>query len=552
MLKKLIICAAVVVLLAIAGITIGVSVSNKPEFVIKKSLENAVEDLVDRDEFSAIFSVLKKGSIAFEMDGEDRDIEGKLYFSDALTDDKAEIYAEDVMIKSAKDSYYFSVYLSAEQMYITDSSFFDKPYGISRGGMEEAYLASPLAPEGGMGILDPEQHAFIRALLRLYDQETDQAIRKDVKKTLERYEGKLEKIFLDNAVIEEERQKVRVCGTRMESRVITVTVDDNSLANMVAELYDTLTADKKLRDLVVKYNEDISALMGQEFDAVAFYDEEFLNRDAWSDICDGLEEADFEVSVVLVTAPSSAVLRQLTVTMMTEDGKEELLYLDIGKNGVKTADYVTLDVADTRYIYEVAENNKKIFEAYLYMEKDAIVSLEIDKKDEKYSLLLMGQTELLGKYVEDGDTITVTLDKIRRADRTELCDLQVTLDLKDPMPKVMDPEEVNNLFDIPREDWQKAFARLGYQGLKGTYSSVIDWHGFSLAFDGYGNLTMTAYYDSGNVFQTDAVYEINGDTISIRAQYYDIGYPWFLHGDYHLVIDEDWIEIDGVKYQRED
>ena len=258
MLKKLIICAAVVVLLAVVGITIGANISNRPEVVVKKSLENALEDLAKRDELSAVFSVLEKGSVSIEMDHDHRDVEGMLYFSDALDPDKAEIYAEDVKIKNQDDSFYFSAYLSSELIYVTDSSFFDETYGIIRGGMEEAYLASPLASEGGMGILDADQHRFIRALLALYDGETDLAIRKDVKKTLDRYEGKLEKIFLNHVTIEAEKRKIRVCGTRVESRVITVTVSDGDLADMVAELYDTLSADKKLRDLVVKYSEDIS------------------------------------------------------------------------------------------------------------------------------------------------------------------------------------------------------------------------------------------------------------------------------------------------------
>ena len=548
MLKKLIICAAVVVVLAIVGISVGVNISNQPKVVVKKSLENALEDLGERDEFSSVLKMLKEGSLTVEVDREMGDVEGKLYFSDALSPTKAQLYAEDVTLKNAKESLYFSAYLSSDQAYITDSSFLDQTYGISRGGTEEAYLASPL---DSLGLLDEEDHVFLSALLRIYDQETDLAIAKDLEKMLKRYDGKLEKIFLAHASIDAENRKVRVCSTRMESRVITITVDNQGLSDMITELYDTVKEDKKLRDLVVKYNEDISNLMGKDFDAVKFYDEEFLNRDAWSDACENLEATGFESSVTLVTAPSSAVLRQLTVNVTTAAGKEELLYLDIGKNGVKTADYVTLDVLDTRYIYEVAESNKKVFEAYLYMEKDVIASLEINKKDDKYSLTLMGQTELLGKYVEDGDTITISLDKIRRGDHTELCDLQVILDMKDSMPKRMEPEKVANLFDLPREDWQKIFALCGYQGLKGTYSSVVDWLGLSLAFDGYGNLVMTAYCAGGNVLQTDAVYEINGDTISIHTRNNGVEEPWFLSGDYPLVISEDWIEIDGVRYERE-
>lgn len=552
MLKKLLICVAVVIALAVVAITLGVTLSNRPEVVIKKSIANTMEDFMDREEFSAIFKTLAGGSVTVDVEGDLGKVQGKLYFSDVLSPDKAQLYAEDVKLKNGEGYIYFSTYLSSDYAYIADASFLDGSYGVSRGDAEEAYLVSPLAPGAdSLAFLDEDDHAFLRALLRMYDAETDLAMIKDAEKTLKRYEGKLTKIFLEHAEIEEENRKVRVCGTRMESRVITVSVDEQALADMVTDLYDTLAEDKKLRDLVVKYNQTISDLMGNGFDALSYYDETFLNADTWTELYNRITDQKFEISVVLVTALSSAVLRQLSVNVTTDE-EREVLFLDIGKNGVKNADYVTLDVYDTRYIYEVAENDNRLFEAYVYMEKDVLLALEIDKKGERYSLTVSEDTEYVGKYLEEGDTITVSLDKIRQGEHTELCDLKVILDTKDKMPTPQKREDMANLFTLSKEDWRTIADWFGYQGLAGTYSNVVDWFGVSLEFDIFGGLTMTTYGNSGEIIQTViATYEINGDVISIYTPSDEGDGTKTQRNDYPLVIDKDYIEINGVVYQRE-
>ena len=544
---KLIAFLVSVLLIAGIGITVGVTVNNQPETVVKNTLENTVEDLLERDELSALMKMLEGGSLTLEGEYEHMTVDGKFYFSNVLTSGDGKLYVEDLCVQKGDHSLNLTAFSSADCAYITECNLLDKTYGMVRGDMENAFLESPFAFDSGSEYaLDEASHHLMAALLRMYDSEKDTALIKDAGSMADKYAKKIKKIFAEHATFESEQDKIRVGGTRMDCRIITVTVDEMALADMISDLYDELSEDKKLRKLFVQYGDYFSDVMGE--DAAEYYDDVLMKADTWETMIESIEDMNFEVSVELVTPKSSAVLRQLAVRVETDHMDKEILFVDLGKDGIKKADYITLELDGVDYIFEIAENNKSTYEAYISLDKQELVRLEIDRKDEDYSLTLMDEIVITGDFIREADTVTISVDKIREGKNSQLMDLRVTIDTKDKMPKPLDEDDIVPMFEIDEE----ALAELmGSERLSGTYAMMVLGTGEELVFDRFGGLTIKIYSLGQLTTELDGVYEIHGGRITINHEKAD-GVLLDLTGEFALTVGESQITIDGKLYQLVD
>ncbi len=544
---KLIAILVAILLIAGIGITVGVTVNNQPEAVMKNTLENTVEDLLERDELSALVKMLEGGSLTLEGEYEHMAVDGKFYFSNALTPGGSKLFVEDLCVQEGDHSLNLTAFSSADYAYITDCNLLDKTYGMVRGDMEDAFLDSPFAFDSGSEYaLDEASHHLMVALLRMYDGEEDTALIKDAEKMADKYAKKIEKIFAEHATFESEKDKIRVGGTRMDCRIITVTVDEMALADMVSDLYDELSEDKKLRKLFIQYGDYFSDVMNE--DAAEYYDDVLMNADTWETLIESIEDMNFEISVELVTPKSSAVLRQLTVRAETDYMDEEILFIDFGKDGIKKADYITLELGGADYVLEIAENNKSTYEAYISVDKRELVRLEIDRKNEAYSLTLMEEIVITGDFIRESDTVTISVDKIREGKNSQLMDLRVTIDTKDKMPKPLDEDDIVPMFEIDQEELAEL---MGSESLSGTYSMMVLGTGQELVFDRFGGLTIKIYTLGQLTTELDGVYEVHGGRITINHEQAE-GVLLDLTGEFALTVGEDQITIDGMVYKLVD
>lgn len=461
MIKKLIVGLIAAAVLVAGGVTVGTVIANKPEMVVKSALTNAVEDLAERDELATLIDMVKQGSLAVEGDYEDIAFEGKLYFEDLLTSGKEQIYLEDLMVKVGADKVNLSAYYASDYAYITDCNLLDGTWGIIRGDAEQDFLNSIFAfgAEGDYAVSEEEHEAIVNAL-KLYDSETGLAFEKDAQKLVKKYSKKLEKIIVEHAVFEEETDKVPVGGDRMECRIITVSVDEEALAAMLRDAFDILKEADDIRELVMEYGEHYLSLGDDDIDIEKYYDEELLNEEEFEGFIENILATEFELSLQVMTPKSSTTLRKLVIHMTAEDYDADVLTLDLGKNGIKKADYITVEIEDNTFAYEIAEDNSKLYEAYFHYNKEEIGHLEIDKKEDTYTLTLDGIT-VSGDFIEDGDKTTISLDKIKTADETASYDIQITLDPKDAMPQPEKSDDISSVFEITQEELAELFETVG-------------------------------------------------------------------------------------------
>ncbi|MBQ9779636.1 MAG: hypothetical protein IJW00_01705 [Clostridia bacterium] len=548
MLKKLIIAFVVVAVLAAGAITVSVLISSKPEIVVKNTLENTVDALMDRQEFSTVLSMLKKGSLEVEGEFENTELGGKLYFSNIGTPAKQELFAEDLYLKNGEHSLSLSGYIGPDSAYITDCSVLEGTVGLIRGNAEADYLASVFAADSGSAFaLDPEAHDLVTVFLRLYDEEADKKLEKDAKKYIKKYEKKMGQIFAEHATFEEATKKIRVNGTRMECRVMTVTVSTGDLADMLSDLQEALQKDKSLRKAVLSYQ---PYLEDQVEDLSSTYDEDFLNGHFWVEWRKYLRDMEVSLTVELVTPKSSALLRQLTVKAEVSGETRELLFMDLGKNGMKKADYITLEMGGVTYAYEIAEDNTRLFEAYLHMDKVELAHLEINRKEDVYSLTLFDGTVISGEFIEKKDQVTVSLEKIKNGDSFKLFDVSLTLREKDDFPAVAKDEEISSIFTLGEEALEKLPSATRWRG---AYEGMMqDGTRCTIRFYPNGEMDVFTRSHSLSVEFLEGRYWVIGDMIFISHDVPESGWQG-LNGLHSFEKDpnrDNFVIIDGIRYDR--
>lgn len=504
MIKKLI--ASLISAVVVIGIIVAVIVMNNPKYVFKKSLTGAIEDLGKRSELATLTQALEKGSITVdgtlgeELLGEEGEVSfgGKFYFNSGKKLADSSVYVEDLHAKVSHDGATGEIkgnaYFSSEYMYIADCNLMDGCYGLVRGDLKDEFLDSEWIDEL---IDDEDMQDAVASILDYIDKEKDMKLIEDVVAKVEEYSKTLEKLLNKYAEFEKETKSVNCGDGKTDCRVITMTVDEKAVADILNDLYDIIEKDDDLRDLVMDNAEEILDMLegilneaGIEVDikdVEDFYDDQLLDEDTWDELVEMVEELDFEVAISVATGKMSTALRQLSVvveTKMLGEKSEVEFVLNFGKQGVKKTNHISAELdGEELFVYEISENSKKMYKAAFSIptfdfEKDKnvmteVINIEVNREKDKFEFAIINDHEdymtgdkieeryvVSGKFVEEGGAVTISVQEFEEiydgeSESTMKFDINVTIDKKDKMPKLEKKDDVKSVFEMSMDDFEE-------------------------------------------------------------------------------------------------
>lgn len=463
---KKIIIALVAALTVCAGTAAGTTVYvNQPEVVARNAIADVIEGFSEREEIAPVLNMLTEGSLEVSaksnMDDADvpailSDLEagGKIYFAEnALMLDGFYAKADDIEFRA-------DAYMDEDLIYVTNDDILGGSWGIIRGEMAKAFSDSELIESLGM---PTEAEDAILDVLEAYDDNRAKELREDITKYTEKYMKIAIKAVEDNAEYESESDEVKVGGERINARVITITVDAEAAAGIIEDIYDELKKDDKLRDTVIKYGDEFeealktAKVMSDDEDIADLYDE-FIDE-----IGDSIDELDTdeegEVVVEIVTPKLSSTLLKLSVKVKEDGYNETLLTLDVGEEGIKDSQLISVNIGGyTTIEYEIEENTSKEYASSMKVKSGdsstTLFKLSIDKSEDEFKITVPeAEASVSGTWVDKGKTTTVTVNKIRVDDVT-IDEFEITLILKekDNMPNPVSKKDVKNILDITEDD----------------------------------------------------------------------------------------------------
>ena len=470
-----VVALAVVAIALIAALVI----ANSPAVLAKRAFDRALNDMTAREEITYLSSLLSGGSVDLsvsgELDGADLDVGGKIYVNAKDREFMLDNLNFKMELEGEKRELSGSLYTSQKQMYVTNGEILDGTYGIARGSLAEGLEDSIFHPEcDSEYALDEETYDLLLSVCKIADGDLPEDLEKDLTEVLERYSKTLEKSIKKHAQFEKSNEKIRLHDGSKNLRVVYVIITPKTIKNVMQDLYDYLEADKKLRDLVVKYYDSFAEIL--EFSGYA--DEDFDIEDAYDDaieefgemvedVADAMEDGDEDMflSICIATPKTSAkALKVWAITgediddMDDKDETTELFYIDFGKAGIKNSKEIVIKVTgiDEKIKYIVDTEEKGTVEYKLKVGSEFKVSFELNKKDEKFKMSFTEYSDtfaLEGKYTTKGDKSTFELNKIKVDGETlEDFDLDVVVTL-DESDKMHSPEKkFTSVFELTEED----------------------------------------------------------------------------------------------------
>ena len=458
--KKIIIIALVAIVVIAGGSFTGFAIyNNQPKVVARNAILDTIEDFGEREEIEPILNMLEKGSleVSAKVDTDELFLgmgevkaSGKVYFSEkALMVEKLSVAFDETEIKA-------DAYIGEDLIYVNNKNILGGSIGAIRGEMAKSFKKSFIAEE-----MDEETVDLITQLLKDYDNGLDQDLKKDIDKYTEQYLKVAIKALEENAEYTSKNGSVKIGGKKVNARVVTVTIDGETIAAVLESIADELDDDKSLRKTVNKYlsnYEDILAENGiLEDDIESFYD------DIVEDLEEMAEEAeDYEdkIIVTVATPKLSSKLMQLSVATQSGKSKAQTLFtLDIGKEGIKKTNRLALTIGtDVTYEYSIKENSSNKYTSELNVkngsEKETLCKIAVDKSKEKFTVTA-DSVVLSGKFESEKNSTKITVNKLTRDDVAVegAFEVSITINEKDKMPKPMDSKKVKNVLKMTEDDW---------------------------------------------------------------------------------------------------
>ena len=241
---------------------------------------------------------------------------------------------------------------------------------------------------------------------------------------------------------------------------------------------DMGNAMERLRDLITtpvvseKYGYSIrineSRLLPEEITRIGVFHRQKLKKAV---ITISIDENYEDISVKIATPLASAKLLKLEV----EAGKETVLVLDCGKQGIKKTDSISISFYEELEIsYDVVRSDKKSFEAKAcveYYSGQYDILLNINKEKGNYTVKYedsynngdsFERYNIKGSYSENGDCISFSINEIKNtyswsdgsiSEETYKIGCQITVDTKDNMPTPI--KDFESLSDIKEGEFEK-------------------------------------------------------------------------------------------------
>ena len=401
---------------------------------------------------------------------------GKFYYSSNgffIQNLNLDIYApdDDVNLSVSGD-----LFMSPDYIYVKNDNILGGAVGLISGEMAKALENCAWKDE-----IPAEMMNMFIMLAKFYDGDMDQAAEdaiEDIRPVVERYIEVISDSLEKNAKFTDEIKSVTVGGEDVESRVVTLTVDEKAVVGLINDVYAVVKDDAELRALIVKYGDMLKDYTGGTGEDLAqAYDQMLTELGSQLDSLDE-EIPQGAIRASVATPKDASTLRKLVVSM--RDGGEDaetvdLLTLDAGKGGVLDTNCITLDImGETAVSYKIDQNDESGYKASLiatymaypdtkvgeepqppYQETMTCFTLEVNKQAGTYALSIPeANLAMGGTFKVEGDKTTILFNSLTIENETYNKGFSMTLiiDENDEMPAVLGKDQVTNVFDLTMDD----------------------------------------------------------------------------------------------------
>ena len=478
----IIVVVACVLLGALAGGVGIAAIANQPEIVAANALKGALTDIFERQELKAINKTLTQGSVTVSVDGvkcgeedlmDGMKVSGKVYFSEA----KKAVMIEDLVIKDDEHKIQGTVYVSEDMVFISEEEIIKGAYGAKFNDLADDLADSIFAYGSGSEYAIPDKETY-ETIINVLEGINNEKMQKDAEKVLEELEKEAIKAMKKNFEFTSENEEVRIDGNREKVRVVSIIIDGEDLSAAIEDYYDFLANDDSMIDFLETYEDELALITDTLYDGMleegkspAEMYEDALDEfgDNLDDICDDIEESmdDEELIIKVITPRNSHNLVKLEV----EAAGEEIFALEIGMDGVKKTDKITVTVAKEKYVYEVEENSRKEYVG-TFKADGTTVEFKVNRENSNYTLQVQEDGETMftakGDFISKGNTTKITVDRVtikeydywsERYEEVKYdCKISVEMDQNDKIPAV--PKNYNTIADITEKDIEKWIERV--------------------------------------------------------------------------------------------
>ncbi len=498
---KTLLILALAAALIVGAVGIGVLVyANSPETVMQSSVQNLFEDVFERQELEAVSSILQSGSLEVIMSLAADDNEVSLEYKEYFGLKNYETYIEKLKFNANDFSIDGSAYVGEDYMYVSVPSLYESPVGLVRGKTEKEFESSIFAFDSDSDFeLDEETTDAIKILCRLYDDAQDKKLVADVEEIATSYMTLLMDSIKEHAEIKKENGDVKIHGESVGARIVKIKIDAECIYNVCNDLYEELKDDNRIPKLIKKYGKladkyvEGTSLEGmlqtelgedEDDDLIDILLEEYDNLlddlgDAVDEMGDAVDEADdIKIEIEMATKKTSSTLIAVEVVAKGEGEKIEIANIQLGKNGAKKSDKITVEIMGGEMVYEFAvkQDDKDAYKANITMEAEgeeilnAFVKLDNGAGKFSFGATVEEETyEITGKYEKSGKKHTFDFKDIVYTDAegvetslldeiaAEASEAGVDFELKmivceSDKPKPLAKGKVKSVFTITEED----------------------------------------------------------------------------------------------------
>ena len=453
--KILIIGGSVGAAALLALIICSIVISNSPKALIIRAVANTIADAKRIEAVSVAEDVANGGSIAVSANldkyaKEDITVQGKLYTNAKQLKGAAELtFTED------KDKV-----LQAKVMYNQDKIAFSAPqvvdgtYGVNLKKLAKNLPGSIFDPDEETEFsLDDDQFEYF---LNMKDTvKNDKNLERDVINMGNKYRQVFIEKLIKYSDVKKSSKTITVGGDKIPCTVVSVSVDEDALAEIIEDMIDYAKNDKDLEKLLLR----VAANGSYKDDPDEYVDKFFDALDDLEDQVDELEDSEIDICVDFYITRSGRRLAQ--VDFEIEYGKKEFeASLVLGKNLAKAKEisFEYEDKARKRtysFEYTVKEDSGKLYEAEVEVketrvrstkttEKTNKIKIKWDKRSGDFELKANTSSDdqygLKGNLKRKGDRYIFVLTKITNdgeaVPNIKDLELTITIDRHDPTPNV--------------------------------------------------------------------------------------------------------------------
>ncbi len=431
--------------------------ANTDKSVTNSAMNDLIERIENIDALTALSKAYDDGRIEFSIGEESELIDTPIDIS---------IWSKRKtgknVVKVNVDGEGGTLYSSEKGLYLK-LSMLDDVYGVEYDGLakkiEESELLDEILGTTGMDI------DTIKESLTNIASDVEKT-RDDGEKYAKKYADLLKNKFWEYAEKESENES--------GSRVVTLTLDDETVGKILEDLFDIAAKDKNF----IKYLDDNFGYVFSDM-GIGSYDswkEIFTDEDIIDYIVDGLSEMSFKLKVEITASSMMHDMKTLKVTVYVGE-KRYVLSLDVTEDDTFSVKVSSVYSGETtvlaKLVYTKTEDG---FTAKANYGEFVTFNVKYKLNDGKYKLTVERTVDVgteyddcfeftvKGKYENDSKHFLLSIDEMSEGEDTTVCDLTLECVYGESMPEF--PEKFVDLLSLTDED----FAKLG--------GDLSKWFGF--------------------------------------------------------------------------